>query len=88
MLKQEELDSLIEDMYCKMEQHKHKGDTYKTEQLTALYNMLQVEVNELGEALQAYLHAPLGQDVHESKTVQLECADVANFAAFLHSRMK
>ena len=88
MISQDEFNAFTEDMLSKQAQNDdEKGDMYKTESLTALVNMLQLEVNELKEAIVKYLHADDRDDHAEREAVRLECGDVGNFAAFIHTHM-
>ena len=88
MIAREELDSFVEDMLLKQSKHDpEKGDMYKTESLAFLMNMLDQEVVELKCAIIHLLQAPEGLDQDQREAVRHECADVANFAAFIHTHM-
>ena len=70
-------DELTESMLIKLEENRHKPH-WKDESLSDLFNMLEVEVVELKESL-------INQNNGSS---MLECADIANFAMFIHSKLK
>ena len=73
----ETADSLSKSMLLKLEENSHKPH-WLDESLSDLVKMLDLEVEELKESL-------INQNDENS---MLECADIANFCMFIHSKIE